>query len=219
MALPGKKQPELKKKQGDNKSSDAPANPEEASIAELTFDDMKQQGMELKELREKHAKEQREKIKQQKLTETPKKKKKGDKDDRIDIKDIETEVEARKGGMPEHIAALPKTHPIRTRWEKGFRQREDGTWYKLSKDEMLTDENIRLSEEKQTALLILPLIVLGLLLVIGGNWYVEEVQDTRKAIFKTVRSKELPKNDPETKKKLKRARDSSWLPELQSLLK
>jgi hypothetical protein len=216
MALPGrKKQPDIKQKSG--KKAPEVEKAEDAGVEELKFEQIRDQGQELKNIREAHAVEQLEKIKKQRLTEKPKKVQKGKGDTRIDVEELVTETEDRKGGMPEHIAALSATHPIRVRWEKGFRQREDGTWYKLTEDD-LTQESISMSEEKQTALLIIPLIVLGLLLVIGGNWYVDQISDTRKQIFKTVRQKEMKKNDPKTKAKLKRARDSSWLPELTGLL-
>jgi hypothetical protein len=216
MALPGKKKkPEKKKKPG--KKAEESSKPEDTGYDELGFSDMEKQAAELKQIRESHAREQIEKIKKQRLKETPKKKKEGQGDTRLDVTELQTETEARKGGMPEHIAALPDGHPIKVRWEKGFRQRQDGTWYQLSEDEL--KGNISgMSEGQQRAFFIIPLLVIGIFLVIGSNWYVNELSDTRKQIFKTIRQKELPKDEPDIKRKLQRARTSHWLPELTTLL-
>ncbi|MBF0444215.1 MAG: hypothetical protein HQL68_01395 [Magnetococcales bacterium] len=216
MALPGSKKDNIKKKSSkkgkeDNVAEDA----EEVVVEEFDFAQMKEMGNELKGLREAHAKEQLEKIKKQKAEEPKKKKKKDEADSRIDVSELETETEARKGGLPEHIAALPKTHPIRIRWEKGFRQREDGTWYQLSEDEL--QDHIGISEEKQRAFLLIPLIVIGILMVIGGNWYESRLTETRKEIIDTIKLKNI-KDRPETKEKLKKAYKSHWLPELTALL-
>ena len=212
-AIPGrKKEMEIKKKSG-NKAQE-PGKSEDSGVDELTFDQMKEESKELKKLREDHSREQLKKIKQMKLTENPKKNnKKGD--TRINLKDITTETEERKGGMPDHIAALPETHAIRVRWEKGFRQRADGTWYHI--DDGLSGGK-GLSENQKHALLLIPLILIGLVMVLGGNWYADELHETKKQIFKTVKHKELHKNDPATKMKLIIARDSKWLPELSGIL-
>jgi hypothetical protein len=172
-------------------------------------------GNELKGLRESHAQEQVEKIQKLRAEQPQKAKKKGDADTRQDVSELETETEARKGGMPEHIAALPANHPIRVRWEKGFRQREDGTWFQQSADEM--HDNIGISEEKQRAFLLIPLILIGIAMIIGGNWYATKLTDTRVDIINTVKLKGI-KDKAETKKKLKKAYKSQWLPELTGIL-
>jgi len=219
MALPGSKKDNIKKKPSKKGKKGAVAqdsDTEEAGVAELSFDQMKEMGKELKRLREAHAKDQIEKIKKQQAEEPKKKKKKGEADTRIDVSELDTETEARKGGMPEHIAALPENHPIRLRWEKGFRQREDGTWYQLSAEEL--QDHIGISKEKQQAFLLIPLILIGLLMVIGGNWYEGRLAETRKDIVNTIKLKNV-KDKPETKEKLKKAFSSHWLPELTTLLK
>ncbi|MBF0383127.1 MAG: hypothetical protein HQL69_19060 [Magnetococcales bacterium] len=218
MALPGSKKDNIKAKPSkkDEKGKVADGEEEEVVVDEFSFAQMKEMGAELKGLRESHAKEQLEKIKKQKAEEKKKKKKKkDDADTRIDVKELVTETEARKGGLPDHIAALPKNHPIRVRWEKGFRQREDGTWYQLSDDELRDD--IGISEEKQRAFLLIPLVVLGIMLIIGGNWYENKLTETRKEIIYTIKLKNI-KDKPETKAKLKKAYKSHWLPELTALL-
>jgi hypothetical protein len=219
MALPGRaKQPNIKQKTG--KQPPASDQEKEGAVEEFTFEQMKDMGKDLKDLREGASREQlkeiREKKAQEELEEKKKKKKKKKKDDKIDLKDITTELEAKKGGLPEHIAKLPENHPIRVRWEKGFRQREDGTWYKTS--DLDYQDGIRISEDMQRAFLIVPLIVLGIAIVIGGNWYANQLTETRDKIIKTVKSKGLSTNNPKTKEKLKKAYRSHWLPELTSLL-
>jgi hypothetical protein len=214
MALPGRKQPDIKKK-SKKKGKDTGGAEEDGGVQELGFEQMKEMGNELKGLRESHAQEQREKIQKQRAEEPQKAKKKGEADTRLDVSELVTETEARKGGMPEHIAALPANHPIRIRWEKGFRQREDGTWYQLSADEMQSDVGI--SEEKQRALLIIPLIVIGIAMIIGGNWYASKLTETRADIINTVKLKGI-KDKSETKQKLKQAYKSQWLPELTAIL-
>ncbi|MBF0359300.1 MAG: hypothetical protein HQL70_11915 [Magnetococcales bacterium] len=226
MALPGGKKPKIQKKP----TKKAPKKPadgaqEESKLAgatdetapELTGDDLKKMGDELKGLSTAHAQKQIEEIRKKRAEESQEEKpKKGDADTRIDVKELKTEVEARKGGMPEHIAALPENHPIRLRWEKGFRQREDGTWYKVSNEELA--DHVIISEDKQRAFLLIPLIVLGLLILIGGNWYSSQLTSTREDIIKTVKLKGI-KDKPETKKQLQKAYKSQWLPELKTMLK
>ncbi|MBF0195035.1 MAG: hypothetical protein HQL71_10790 [Magnetococcales bacterium] len=215
MALPGRKQPDIKKKPSKNGPT-AEGDEEDGGIQELGFEQMKEMGNELKVLRESHAQEQIEKIQKLRAEAPQKEDKKGDADTRLDVSELVTETEARKGGIPDHIAALPANHPIRIRWEKGFRQREDGTWYQISEDELHNDRGI--SEEKQRAFLIIPLIIIGIALVIGGNWYASKLTDTRKDIINTVKLKGI-KDKPETKKLLKKAYRSQWLPELTGILK
>jgi hypothetical protein len=217
MALPGrKKENEIKQKPG---KPAAAAEGSDAAAEEFSFEQMKEMGKELKNLKEEDAQKQLAEIKAQKAAELEAEKagikQEKKKVEKVDLKDITTELEAKKGGLPEHIAKLPEKHPIRVRWEKGFRQREDGTWFKLSDDEI--HSSISISDEKQHAFLLLPLIVVGLLVIIGGNWYASQLTETREDIIKTVKFKGL-KNNPEAKKQLKRAYESQWLPELSGIL-
>ncbi|MBF0194709.1 MAG: hypothetical protein HQL71_09120 [Magnetococcales bacterium] len=216
MALPGRKKDNIKKK-SNKKAKDSKENQEEVdnSMEELSFAQMKEMGEELKGLRESHTRTQIENIKKLKAKKKKKKKKKEEEDARIDVKELETETEARKGGMPEHIAALDENHPIRIRWEKGFRQRENGTWYQLS-DEELSD-HLGISKEKQSAFLLIPLVVIAILMIIAGNWYEGRLSETRKDIIDTIKLKNI-KDKPETKEKLKTVYRSHWLPELEALL-
>lgn len=220
MALPGRaKQPEINQKAGNKASGDAKGG--EEKLEELSFEQIQKMNEDLKKLQAGATQEELEKIRQAKEAGEPVtkgKKKKKKKDDRVDLKDITTELEERKGGLPEHIAKLPKNHPIRMRWEKGFRQREDGTWFKPKPKKGFQD-NINLSPDQERAFYILPLILIGVLLVVGGSWYINKLSDTRKEIIDTIRRKGLSQDNPDTKEKLKLAYESHWLPELTSLLK
>jgi hypothetical protein len=226
MALPGGKKPTIQKKPtkkapkkqaGGAKDSGVAGSTDEAA-QELTGDDLKKMADELKGLTGAHAQEQLAQIKKLREEEAAKEKekpKKGEADNRLDVKELKTETEARKGGIPEHIAALPENHPIRLRWEKGFRQREDGTWFKVSDEEL--SGHVTISEDKQRAFLLIPLIVIGLLILIGGNWYSSQLTSTREDIIKTVKLKGI-KDKADTKKKLQKAYKSQWLPELKTML-
>jgi hypothetical protein len=218
MALPGRaKQPNIKQKAG--KKGAADQEEVEPQVDEFSFDQMKSMGKELKDLSEGDSKQQLreiQKLRDAEALEAKKKKNKKKTDNRVNVEELDTVTEARKGGLPEHIAKLPLKHPIRVRWEKGFRQREDGTWYKMSAEE--GEDHISLSHEKKHALFLIPLIVLGIVVVFGGNWYANQLTDTRKEIVKTIKFKGLSKHDPITKKKLDRAYKSHWLPELTVIL-
>ncbi|MBF0453586.1 MAG: hypothetical protein HQL72_02070 [Magnetococcales bacterium] len=215
MALPGRaKQPIVKQKTGGKPAEDDTTK--DAIPAEPTFEEMKAMGKELKALQESGSREELQKIRLKKAQEEAKNKDKKS-EEKIDLKDIKTEVEARKGGLPEHIAKLPKNHPIRLRWEKGFRQREDGTWYKPAEG-FDYDGPLHLSQEKKQALYLIPVILLGIALVLGGNWYADQLSEVRKEIVKTIKLKNIPKDDPKTKEKLDAAYKSHWLPELKALL-
>lgn len=221
MALPGARKDQNVQQRPGNASGSGEEE-KEPVLEEFTFEQMKAMGGELKDLTEAAAREQIKKIQEQKELEAQleaegkTKKKKKDKDDRINLSEIKTETEKRKGGLPDHIKALPPEHPIRQRWEKGFKQREDGTWVKSA--ELLEHEDALAKEEKQRKMLIIPLLAMGIAIVVAGSWYSSQLSDTRKQIVSTIKSKGLSVQKPEVKEKVNRAYKTRWLPELDGLL-
>ena len=185
-------------------------------IEEMNFDQIKDMEGDLKDLFQEVSAEDLEAIRELKAKEEEAETKKEKLDDRINLQDITTEVEKRKGGLPEHIAKLPENHPIRVRWEKGFRQRSDGTWYKQSNQEML--EQQELAEEKKRAFLRIPIILLCLVIVAVGNWYANQLTETRKEIVKTAKFKGLELKETKTREKINTAFRSHSLFEVSGIL-
>jgi hypothetical protein len=200
----GSAQPKTKQKPGQQpKDLEKKKDPKRA---ELTFDEMRDQGKELKEIHEGSVRKKLIKIRE--LRSKKKSKKKKNKDDLINLNDITTETEARKGGMPEHIAQLPEDHPIRTRWEHGFQERDDGSW-KPSLTPTLSD-----NQKKLLLLAITTLLFVGI--IIAGMWYDNKVSKTRDEIVSKIATK-FKKSDPEAVKLIDEVYGTIWLPRLHKI--
>ena len=220
--LPGK-QKEEKLKKSENK-----APKEDPRTPELSFEQMKTQGEELKTIQGEETKQQLEEIRKKKEVEAletaqgsdeeetsdgtkKKSKKKKEKDDRIDLNEISTEVEARKGGTPDHIKKLPETHPLRIRWEKGYQERDDGAWEEAEEADNSAFMNRSL---KQGVVYGLTLIVFFIVAVVVYNWYWNSVADTKDEIHSTIGSDLRMRNINRVKLLEARAKGSKWLPEI-----
>jgi hypothetical protein len=218
MPLPGKATAQIDKK-NHGKADSADGQEVVPGSDELSFEQMKAMGQDLKKMFQQVSTEDLEKIREirsqeEKEEKTGKKKKK--KDDRINLEDITTELAARKGGLPDHIAALPADHPLRRRWEQGFRQRADGTW--VNQAGLEYHDQFGLAKEKKQAFLLIPILILGIIVIVLGNWYADQLTDTRKEIVKTVKFKGLLQDDPKVKEKLRTAFKSHSLPKVSGIM-
>ena len=222
--LPGK-QKEEKLKKSENK-----APKEDPRTPELSFEQMKAQGEELKTIQGEETKRQLEEIRKEKEVEALetaqrpdeegtsdkpqkkiKKKKETEKDDRINLSEISTEVETRKGGVPDHIKKLPENHPLRIRWEKGYQERDDGAWEEAEE----ADNSAFIKRSiKQGAVYILTLIIFFIVSMVVYNWYWNSVADIKDEIHNTIGSDFRMRNINRVKLLEARAKGSKWLPEI-----
>ena len=195
-------------------SPSAHSIPPDGKQDELDFSQMAEQDSELRELARKKSKKELEKIrKKRELEEITGKK---NTSEQVDLSELSTELQDQKGGLPEHLAALPPTHPLRLRWEKGFRLRADGSSYEPL---ALRNANRKKRILKNILLYWSPIILLAVGMVVGSLWYTKRVDSVRDEIVAVVKKKALDLKDPDVKKKYRRVQETTWLPDLEKLLK
>jgi hypothetical protein len=219
--------PKLKK--SDKQSTEGENKAEDPRGQELSFDQIKKQSEELKKLLDDDARIQREEIlkKREEEDKSPKEKKKKeskkkktkknkkDKDDRIDLKDIQTEVEVRKGGLPEHIKKLPENHPLRVKWEKGYQERKDGAW-EAGPD---ADNSAFMKRSmKQGVVYGSTILITAFAIFLCYHWYWNNIEKTRNEIFNTIGYDIKLKNNKKVVVLKKRAQETEWLPKILAIL-
>ncbi len=123
----------------------------------------------------------------------------------------------RKGGLPEHIAALPKDHPIRVKWEKGFRQRSDGSWAKTAQP---TEDapGRSLAEWAKLVGISLGSILAVIALLKGVDSYRDSLQKKRDEVVDVISKKGFALDDPEVRAVYIEANNSLWLPSIEKLV-
>ncbi|MEO5339337.1 MAG: hypothetical protein H7837_02295 [Magnetococcus sp. MYC-9] len=122
---------------------------------------------------------------------------------------------SKKGGLPEHIAALPKDHPVRVRWEKGYRQRADGSWAKTAAP---------VHRESSLKAWIKFLVISGLILggsigaMKGVDSYRDALQKKRDEVIDIITRKGYALDDPEVRSMYYEVVTTSYLPKLDQIL-
>lgn len=211
-SLPSQGKPAVASTKKPTAPSDQPVD--DGKIEELSFG-------EIRELEKELAEQQRAKT-QQELEEVRKKREadelsgKPKEVQKVSISEVKSAPKATKrGGLPEHIAALPKDHPIRQRWEKGFRQRPDGSWVKAAP---AMDTGRTLTEWIQFlgVWLLVILVVVGI--TRGMKVYRDALKDKREEVVDVITKKGLALDDPAVKSIYMEAVTTSWLPTLEKLL-
>ena len=134
---------------------------------------------------------------------------------KVSLSEITTEMAQDQGGLPEHLAALPQNHPLRVRWEKGYRQRADGSWYKP----IILEHRKKPFPIKEITIYWVPLILLAAGFLYGFQWYTQRIAEVREEIVEVFKKKALPLRDPEIKEKYQQIYQTNWLPDLERLLK
>lgn len=190
---------------------------EEEKIEELTFEEIRDSEEEMRKLARAKIERERKEIREKK-----------EKDallgrqrevEKISIDEIGTSViKARKQGeLPEHIAALPKKHPIRVRWEKGYRQREDGSWHKTV---IVPKKKKKRLTKRATEPLLFKGSIAALIIAtfIGVEKYQEDLLDTREEILTILKEKRISLNDPWIREKYGDISKLRWLPSLEKIL-
>ncbi|MBF0429082.1 MAG: hypothetical protein HQL94_09190 [Magnetococcales bacterium] len=154
----------------------------------------------------------------QKKKEIQQQRSKSQKVEKIDINELKFVTEERRIGLPDRIKKLPKDHPVRVLYEKGFkvapqprakrsRFRADGVAFK----EALKDIS------KPLGFILLAFLVLG-----GGFYGVQQYQDgaadIRLKILNSIKEQKFSPNHPKVEKEFKQLYWSNWLPDLKKLL-
>lgn len=122
-------------------------------------------------------------------------------------------VEERKPGLPERIQKLPKDHPERILFEKGYKEREHAEWRKASRRK-------RGSLEGVDSFLVGEILVFVLAvgaLYYGIFQYVGMLEETRNLVLHTLKEKHYTLNDPKIAGDFANLHGVSWLPELHRL--
>ncbi len=188
--------------------------PADGKVDELDFAQMAEQDAELRNKAREKSKKELEKIRKKRELEELTGKKHAT--EQVSLSELDTEMEGDKGGLPAHLAALPQNHPLRIRWEKGFRIRPDGSWYAPL---ALRKKNRRKQILKNIIFYWIPIILIGIGLVIGSQWYSTRMDSIRDEIKEVVKKKALDLKDPQVKDKYRRVQETTWLPDLEKLLK
>lgn len=188
------------------------AGPIDGKVEELSFEEIRKSDQELRQLARAKTQKELEDIRKRRQQQELAGKQKSTAT--VSLSEIKTDMEDQQGGLPEHIAALAKDHPIRVRWEKGFRQRADGTWYKAYQP----IKKRKTSHLKAFFFYWVPLILLAVGLLIGAKQYMEDVSKLRETIVDTVKKKGLALTDPRLREQYRRLFATNWIPDLERLL-
>ncbi|MEO5330738.1 MAG: hypothetical protein H7839_01835 [Magnetococcus sp. YQC-5] len=137
--------------------------------------------------------------------------------EKINVEDLKFAREERKVGLPERIRKLPKDHPVRVLYEKGFNQRQERKHkYTLYRQTGIDLQDIR---EILRILIVMILIVAA----VGGIFYESQkyqanTNETRQQILNTIKEKSYSPEHPKIAKKFNELYWSNWLPDLLKLL-
>ncbi|MEO5364120.1 MAG: hypothetical protein H7838_10930 [Magnetococcus sp. DMHC-8] len=124
--------------------------------------------------------------------------------------------QSKKGGLPEHIAALPKDHPIRLRWEKGYRQRPDGSWAKTALPIQESGGSAKEWIKFVVVTVVILLIAAGVMK--GVDSYREALQKKRDEVIEIITKKGFSLDDPEVRAVYMDISTTAWLPKLEKAL-
>ena len=124
---------------------------------------------------------------------------------------------SKQGGLPEHIAALPKDHPIRVRWEKGYRQRADGTWAETALPVQDKHASLKGLIKFVVVTALISAVMVGV--IQGIDAYREALNLKRGEVIDVITRKGYALDDPEVRPMYIEVRTTSWLPKLEEILK
>ncbi|MBF0109590.1 MAG: hypothetical protein HQL76_10480 [Magnetococcales bacterium] len=192
----------------DAKNGASAATKEKVALDELSFDQIRA----LEETRRNEEalrlQEEAERIRQQREEDAAKGKKKPV--EKIPLEELHTVMEEKKAGLPERIKKLPKDHPERVLYEKGFRERRHKDWKEA-------DMRQRRSVTTIDRLVIIELFVFVFavgFLYYGALQYVVKVDETRDEILNVLKLKRYTLNDPKIADDFTDLYRTNWLPEL-----
>ena len=217
--LPGAKAPASPKKS--SKSGKPKGGPEdgedEAKIEELSFEEIKALEEEFIQLTQGKVRKELDDIKK-KREEDELLGRERKVEEQVSLADIETAFESKKGGLPPHLAALPAEHPLRARFEQGFRRRPDGTWFKAVSDPEAKGR--KRGAKKSSALVFWIIVVLILLGMLAGlRSYNKALELKRSEIIALIKKKGLDLENPKIRQRYNLILVTNWIPDLERLLR
>ncbi|HIJ84419.1 MAG TPA: hypothetical protein HPQ00_09475, partial [Magnetococcales bacterium] len=145
--------------------------------------------------------------------EVPKGKSKKKPEEKITLGLAPVVIEEKKAGLPDRIKKLPKNHPERVLYEKGYKEREHKEWVEASKRR-------RQAVRRVDKLLIAEVFVF--VLAVGSLYYgilkyVDKVDYTRGEIIKVLKHKQYSLRDPKISDDFQYLHMVNWLPRLNDL--
>ncbi|MBF0627145.1 MAG: hypothetical protein HQL91_02890 [Magnetococcales bacterium] len=139
--------------------------------------------------------------------------------EKVDIATLKFAREEKKSGLPERIRKLPKDHPVRVMYEKGYKQkgisvRRDSHVY--VEDSLSFGDMLRQIGKPLGYLLLVGAIIAGF--YYGSQRYESGAVETRNEILITIKAKNYRPDHPLLAKEFNTLYWSNWLPDLQRLL-
>ncbi|MBF0147876.1 MAG: hypothetical protein HQL84_16730 [Magnetococcales bacterium] len=194
------------------KNGTASRDTEKVVLEELSFDQMR--ALEEARRKEEEARilEEAEKIRQAREEEAAKGKKKVV--EKISLDEVHTVIEEKKPGLPERIKRLPKNHPERILYEKGFKAKQHKDWQRAAPRQRRTAHAI----DKWVLIELFVFVFAVGFLYYGAFQYVAMIDDVREEIVKVLKHKRYTLNDPKISDDFKHLHNINWLPELESKL-
>lgn len=139
--------------------------------------------------------------------------------EKVDISQLKFAKEEKKSGLPENIRRLPKDHPIRVMYEKGYKQKGlvvPNRHVDYSQDRLTFWDAMRSIARPLGILLLVVAVVAGF--YYGSQSYQSGAEDTRNQILSVIKSKNYRPDHPKIAKEFKALYWSNWLPDLYRLL-
>ncbi|MBF0613603.1 MAG: hypothetical protein G8237_00615 [Magnetococcales bacterium] len=139
--------------------------------------------------------------------------------EKINVTELKFAREEKKAGLPENIRRLPKDHPVRVMYEKGFKQkglRVPDRHIDYSGDRLTFWDAMRSIAKPLGILMIVGGVIAGL--YYGGKSYQAGAEDTRSLIMTVIKNKNYRPDHPTIAKEFKALYWSNWLPDLYRLL-
>lgn len=144
---------------------------------------------------------------------------KGRSTERIAVDSIDAGIlEMRRGGVPDEIAALPLDHPVRIRWEKGYRQRRDGSWFRINVSDLEERRRVKFINRLKSRFSMTLVIALILVVPIGFSGYHKALVEVREKILATLDVKGIAPDDPWILREYGVVSQIKWLPTLKNIL-
>ncbi|MBF0417837.1 MAG: hypothetical protein HQL86_06275 [Magnetococcales bacterium] len=140
--------------------------------------------------------------------------------EKINVEDLKFTREERKVELPERIRKLPKDHPVRQMYEKGFKQK--GISLPNAAYAVDADDSLDIKDTMQTvvkpAIVIVVIILLFVGMWKGAQNYQSGTEETRHEIMALLHEKHYTPDHPRLKKEFRELYWSNWMPDLRKLL-
>lgn len=138
--------------------------------------------------------------------------------EQVNVGDLKFAIDEKKAGLPERIKKLPKDHPVRVLYEKGFNQKNQqhgkgtGIAYKKGLNRKAVKE--------------LSFLLAGIVLIVALVWGVYKLQqqyqadseETKQLILTKIKEKNYTPEHPKLAKEFQALYWSKWLSDLKKLL-